>query len=176
MIKIKIGEAEYRLMESVEDINDKRFIYFKMYLLESLEGIDRPLFRSTMERATEFFNKQKLLQAMGEFQNYQHSIEYEKYNDDALSKCFALICLEDGEDQLNVDDNFLQEKLVRFWTNGLTRDYVEESVRGFTIASPLSFGSYSLALEEVMANLEAIPLSEYEDLQKDQKVKPASKG
>ena len=174
MIKIKIGEAEYRLMESVEDINDKRFLYFKMYLLESLEGIDRPLFKTTMEKATEFFNKSKLLQAMGEFQNYQHSIEYEKYNDDALSKCFALICLEDEEDQLNVDDNFLQEKLERLWTNGLTRGFVEESVRDFTIASPLSFGSYSLALEEVMANLEAMPLSELRDLPKEQTQKKES--
>ena len=129
-----------------------------------------------MERATEFFNKQKLLQAMGEFQNYHHAIEYEKYNDDALSKCFALICLEDGEDQLNVDDNFLQEKLERLWANGLTRGFVEETVRNFTIASPLSFGSYSLALEEVMMNLNETLLDELRDSPKDQSQKKESKG
>jgi len=65
MIKIKIGEGDYTLMESVEDINDKRFVYFKAYLLKSLEGIDRPLFKATMERAIEFFNKSKLLQRRG---------------------------------------------------------------------------------------------------------------
>lgn len=167
MIKINIGEGEYSLMESVEDINDKRFVFFKAYLLKSLEGIDRPLFKATMERATEFFNKQKLVQAIGEFQNYQHAIEYESYNEDALSKCFALICLESGEDQLNVDDNFLQEKLERMWAHGLSRGFVEESVRDFTIASPLSFGSYSLALEEVMANLDGILSSELNDSPKE---------
>ena len=156
MKQIKIGKADYTLLESVNDINDKRFIVFKMYLLLSLEGIDRPLFRVTMEKAMAHFNHQRYIQAWGEFENYSHAIEYEKYNDDALSKCFALICLEQGEDQANTDDNFLIEKLGRLHENGLTRGLVEESVQNFTIKSPLSFGSYSLRLEEVMTKFDEI--------------------
>lgn len=167
MKEIKIGSEQYSLLESVNDINDKRFIFFKAYLLKSLEGIDRPLFKNTMDRALEFFNQSRYMQAWGEFQNYHRAIEYEDYNDDALSKCFALICIEDGEDQLNIDDNFLAKKLERLWSNGLTRGFVEESVQNFTKASPLSFGSYSLMLEEVMQNLNEMSLDELEVLQKN---------
>jgi hypothetical protein len=167
MKTIKIGEGEYNLLESVNDINDKRFTFFKAYLLKSLEGIDRPLFRDTMDRALEFFNQSRYMQAWAEFQNYQRAIEYEDYNDDALSKCFALICIEQDEDQLNVDDNFLASKLERMWADGLTRGFVEESVQNFSKASPTSLGSYSLMLEEVMLNLEAMSLNDLESLQKN---------
>lgn len=167
MKQVKIGNGSYQLMESVNDINDRRFIEFKAYLLQSLEGIDRPLFKTTMERAMEHFNAHRYIQAWGEFDNYRHAIEYEKYNDDALSKCFALICIEDGENQMNVDGNFLQEKLDRLHANGLTRGMVEESVRNFILASPLSFGSYSLMMEEVMMKLDATSLTELMPLPKE---------
>jgi len=160
MRAFKIGDGDYQLLESVTDINDKRFTYFKMYLLQSLEGIDRPLFKSTMEKAMEHFNHHRYIQAWGEFENYNHAIEHEKYNEDALSKCFALICLEKNENQLNTDDNFLNEKLEKMWVDGLTRGLVEESVRNFIMMSPLSFGSYSQRLEEVTLKLEEILSSE----------------
>lgn len=148
-----LNKHTYHLMEDVGDINDKRFNYFKMYLLKSLEGIDRPLFKQTLEQGTEFMNKQKFWQALGVFQNYATSIENDGYNDDALSKCFALICLVDGEDQLNVDENYLNTKLETLWADGLTRGMVEESVQNFTICSPASFGAYSLMMAEMSKNL-----------------------
>ena len=148
-----LNNHKYSLMEDVGDINDKRFNYFKMYLLKSLEGIDRPLYKETLEKATEFFNKQKFFQALGQFQNYAQAIEQDGYNDDALSKCFALICLSEGEDQLNVDESFLNSKLETLWADGLTRAQVEESVQNFTIGSPASFGAYSLMMAEMSKNL-----------------------
>jgi hypothetical protein len=153
MKEILIGTKKYLLMEDVGDINDKRFNYFKMYLLKSLEGIDRPLFKETLEKGTEFFNHQKYFQALGVFQNYAHSIESDGYNDDALSKCFALICLFKDEDQLKVDELYLNEKLEEMWKEGLTRKTVEESVQNFTIGSPASFGAYSLMMEEMSKTL-----------------------
>lgn len=149
MKKIKIGEKDYLLCESVNDINDKRFNYFKIYLFKSLEGLDRPFFTDTLRIATDFFNAGKYFQAFGKFHDYYKSIEQDGYNDDALSRCFALICLRDKEDQLNVDDNFLNEKLEELWDQGLTRGFVEESVRNFTTASPDSLGSYAVAVEEM---------------------------
>jgi len=156
MKEMTIGEQTYYLLDSVNEINDKRFTFFKMYLLQSLEGIDRPLFKDTMERAMGHFNKQRWVQAWGEFENYHHSIEYEKYNEDALTKCFALICLEEGEDQLNLDEEFLNKKIAKMHENGLTRGTVEESVENFSKASPRSLGNYSLMLEEVIANFDEI--------------------
>lgn len=167
MKEIQIGDSKYELLESVNDINDKRFAIFKMYLLKTLEGVDKPLFKNTIERALEFFNRGKYMQAYAEFQNYHRAIEYDDYNDDAMSKCFALICLEPGEDQLNIDENFLYKKLEKMHQEGLTRGFVEESVNSFIIASPISFGSYSLMLEEVTQNLEGILSTELMPLQSE---------
>jgi len=124
-----------------------------MYLLKSLEGIDRPLFSESLQKAIDFTNKHRYVEAIAVMQNYGQAIEKDGYNEDALSKCFALICLYDGEDQLNVDENFLNEKLAKLWADGLTRGFVEESVRNFTIASPTSFGAYSLKLAEMTQTL-----------------------
>lgn len=153
MKDLTLNNHKYQLMEDVGDINDKRFNFFKMYLLKSLEGIDRPLYKETLEKGIEFFNKQKYYQALGMFQNYGQSIENDGFNEDALSKCFALICLEDGEDQLNVDESYLNKKLETLWADGLTRGMVEESVQNFTIGSPASFGAYSLMMAEMSQNL-----------------------
>lgn len=167
MKNVTIGTKSYRLMEDVYDINDKRFNYFKMYLLKSLEGIDRPLFADTHQRATDLMNSHKYLQANGLYENYLKSIEQDGYNDDALSRCFALICLDDNEDQLNVDETFLDGKLADMWSNGLTRGFVEESVQNFTIASPQSFGAYALMITEMTQKLDGTFFSALSDLQKN---------
>lgn len=175
MKDITIGKNKYHLMEDVGDINDKRFNYFKMYLLKSLEGIDRPLFKESLEKATDFFNRQKYFQALGIFQNYAHAIENDGYNDDALSKCFALICLTENEDQLQVDENFLNAKLETLWADGLTRRFVEESVQNFTIGSPASFGAYSLMMEEMSKTLNPAFYEGLEALQKNLEQETISK-
>jgi hypothetical protein len=154
MKEIKLGTKVYQLMEDVGDINDKRFNYFKMYLLKSLEGIDRPLYADTLTKGIELMNNHKYYQALGLFQNYGQAIEQNGYNEDALSKCFALICLDEGEDQLNVDELYLNKKLEGLWSNGLSRGFVEESVRNFTIESPSSFGAYSLMMAQMTQNLD----------------------
>lgn len=167
MKELTIGLKTYHLMEDVYDINDKRFNYFKMYLLKSLEGIDRPLFTETHQKATDLMNAHKYLQANGLYENYLKSIEQDGYNDDALSRCFALICLTDSEDQLNTDENYLNEKLADMWANGLTRGLVEESVQNFTIASPQSFGAYALMITEMTQKLDGTFYSALNDLQKN---------
>lgn len=167
MTEIQIGTKKYLLMEDVYDINDKRFNYFKMYLLKSLEGIDRPLYQECMIKATDLMNNHKYIQALGLFQNYGMSIEKDGFNEDALSKCFALICIEEGEDQTNVDETFLNKKLDGMWKEGLTRGFVEESVQNFTIASPQSFGSYALMIQEMSQKLDGTFYNALNDLQKN---------
>lgn len=168
MKKITIGTKEWLLCEDVYDINDKRFNYFKMYLLKSLEGIDRPLFYESLQKAIDFVNKHKYVEAVAVMQNYGQAIEHDGYNEDALSKCFALICLYENEDQLNVDENFLNDKLAELWADGLTRGFVEETVRNFMIASPTSFGAYSQRLMEMTQNLGQEFWSALNDLQNGQ--------
>lgn len=147
MKKITIGTKEYDLCEGVDDFYDIRFPMFLQYLRMSLEGIDKPLFAATMERAEARFDKGQFFKGFKEFQNYHAAINMEEVNDTGLSMCFALICLEDGEDQADVDEGKLRDKLARMRKSGLTRGIVEGSVKNFIKASPDSFQDYVVWLE-----------------------------
>jgi nucleosome binding factor SPN SPT16 subunit len=56
--------------------------------------------------------------------------------------CFALICLEAGEDQTVLDEAVLQEKIKRMSADGLTAGTVYEEVVGFMEASPETFQAH----------------------------------
>jgi len=155
MTKIKIGEKEYNLCESVNDIYDIRFPVFLNFLRMSIENIDKPLFAAKQQKAEEWLNKAMPYNAVKEFLDYGSSINLEQVNTTGLSMCFALICLDNGEDQSNIDESFLKEKLDKMRKEGLKRGVVEEQVSFFIKASPDSFGEYNLIAElmQEMKNL-----------------------
>lgn len=140
--EVQIGETSYRLCEGISDLYDIRFPLFLSYLRMSVEGIDKALFKVTMERAVSRFDKGEFYKGFKEFQDYDSAISLDQVNTTGLSMCFALICLEEGEKQDEVDEGLLEQKLDRMRTEGLTRGFVEESVTNFIKASPQSFGDY----------------------------------
>jgi hypothetical protein len=147
MKKLKIGKKEYSLCESVNDLYDIRFPIFLNFLRMSIEDIDKPLFASKQQKADEWLNKAMPYNAVKEYLDYGSSINLEQVNTTGLSMCFALICLDNGEDQSNTDESFLKEKLDKMRKNGLKRGIVEEQVSSFIKASPDSFGEYNLIAE-----------------------------
>ena len=142
MKEIQISETEYRLCEGITDLYDIRFPLFLSYLRMSVENIDKPLFKATMEKAIARADKGEFFKAIKEFQDYESAISLDQVSSTGLSKCFALICLEEGEDQVETDEGALDKKLDKMRQDGLTRGFVEESVSNFIKASPQSFGDY----------------------------------
>lgn len=147
MKKIEIGKEEYNLCESVNDLYDIRFPVFLNFLRMSIENIDKPLFAAKQQKAEEWLNKAMPYNAIKEFLDYGSSINLEQVNTTGLSMCFALICLDNDEDQSNIDESFLKEKLDKMRKEGLKRGIVEEQVSSFIKASPDSFGEYNLIAE-----------------------------
>jgi len=147
MKKIKIGKKEYSLCESVNDLYDIRFPIFLNFLRMSIENIDKPLFAGKKQKAEEWLNKAMPYNAVKEFLDYGSSINLDQVNITGLSMCFSLICLDNGEDQSNIDETFLKEKLGKMQKDGLKRGIVEEQVSSFIKASPDSFGEYNLIAE-----------------------------
>ena len=147
MRKILIGEEMFELCESVNDIYDIRFPKFLQYFRMAYENVDKPLFEATRQKAMQFFNKQMPMNAFLEYENYFAAIKLPQVNLTGVSMCFAIICLEKGEDQTIVDEAKLEEKLERMRKNGLTRGIVEDAVTNFIIASPTSFGELARLME-----------------------------
>ena len=147
MKKIEIGKKEYSLCESVNDLYDIRFPVFLNFLRMSIENIDKPLFAVKKQKAEEWLNKAMPYNAVKEFLDYGSSIDLEQVNTTGLSMCFALICIDNGENQSKIDESFLKEKLNKMRKEGLKRGMVEEQVSSFIKASPDSFGEYNLIAE-----------------------------
>jgi len=152
MKEIEIGDETYKLCEGVDDLYDIRFPSFLSYLRMSLEGIDKPLFAMTMEKAEQLMDAKQWMKAWKQFDNYNTAINLPQTETTGLSMCFALICIEEGEDQVNVDESGLEKKLAKMRKAGLKRGFVEESVRNFMKASPDSFGDY-IVLQEMMQEM-----------------------
>ena len=152
MKELIIGEITYNLCEGVSDLYDIRFPKFLNYLRMSVEDIDKPLFASTFERAEAKFDKGQFHKGLMEFYDYRSAITLEQVSWTGLSMCFALICLEEGENQADAKESFMKKKLDKMRKNGLTRGLVEESVSNFIKASPSSFGDYAI-LQEIISQM-----------------------
>jgi len=149
MKDLKIGEETYQLCEGVDDLYDIRFPLFMQYLRMSVEGVDKPLFAATIQRAESLMNKGEFHKAFMEFVNYQTSIELPEVNITGLSMCFAVIVLNEDEDQSDTNEGKLKKKLTAMRKAGLTRGMVEDTVTNFIKASPDSFGDYGVLMETI---------------------------
>ena len=158
MKEIEVGKTTYKLCESVNDIYDIRFPVFLNYLRMSVEGVDKPLFAATFERAEARFDKGQFHKGLMEFADYRSAITLDQVGWTGLSICFALICIEEDEDQSDAKsfkEDVLQKKLTKMRKDGLTRGLVEESVANFIKASPNSFGDYAM-LQEIISQMSEI--------------------
>ena len=160
MKSIKIGEKEYQLIETLFDINDERFNIFKQHLMQVFENLDKPLFAATFSKYVASHNSGNHAEGLIEWFNFKKAIDLKELNYDAYSFCFALLCLEPGENQRDCSDSKQLKKLEEIRSNGLTRGMVEETVENFIKASGTTFGVYIQMLELMKAPLQEEYLKE----------------
>src|SRR5574337_876181 len=111
MKEIIIGYKRYRLCENAFDMNDKRFMLFKQYLLQTFEQMDKPVFASLYAKFKTNADAGKHSDNIIEMENFRMAIELKQLDFDAYSFCFSLLCLGEGEESDNVDENFHIQKL-----------------------------------------------------------------
>jgi len=141
MKRIQIGDIEYEMCEHKDDINYMRFTMFKQYIPQVWEKMDVPQFLLYLDRIDNYLNQGKPMQARLELENYKVAINNLQNGYDAWSMCFALICLEEGEDQTKMDESFLQKKVKKWSDAGLSPSVVYDSVVDFMKASQPAFSA-----------------------------------
>jgi len=146
MKKLKIGSKTYDLCQTKDDINFVRFTMIKQYAPQIWEKMDSPLFETYMDRVMAHFNKGNWMHGWMELENYRVALKNIENGNDAWGICFALICLESGEDQTRHDEAFLTEKLGRMITDGLTAGQVYDGVVDFWKRSPEVFSPHLTTL------------------------------
>lgn len=141
MRTIKIGEREVRVCEHQGDINYLRFVRFKQWIPQVFEKMDIPVFSLHFEKFNDLHNKGKYAQSVMIWYDYLLAIKQSKENSfDAWGMCFALITIEEGEDEKSCpDDSRLKEKIERLSNEGLSAETVKKEVVNFMKASPEEF-------------------------------------
>ncbi len=147
MKTIKFGKEEFQQIETLFDINDERFNVFKQYLLQIFERIDKPSFLIAFNNYVRAVNENRHADGVVEWYNFKKAQEFKELNYDAYSFCFALLTLEEGENQRDCSSDRQLKKLDRMRAEGLARGTVEEFVENFIKASPNTFGTYLVMLE-----------------------------
>lgn len=147
MKKIKIGEEQCYILEGLDEMNYKRSLLFNQWSILIYEEQNHSLFELTVDRFKKYFNEGDYLSAANEIVNNQFLKRLKEPSIDALGRCFALICLTEGErekesDPLTWDDSNLKEKIDRWAEAGLTRGQMLKEYKNFLKASPDSYLPY----------------------------------
>ena len=142
MKTIKIGNEKYKQIETAEDLPIQRYAMLKEYVIWKETGVDTPNLVTTITKFVHGFDNESKAAMLTSLYDYMTGIKQAKEEIDADQMIFALITLEDDEDQTKTNDGFLKEKLGRMNANGLTQKVVEETVENFIQASSAHFVSY----------------------------------
>jgi len=147
MKKIAIGEEQCYVLEGLDEMNYKRSLLFNQWSILVFEEQNHSLFELTVDRFKKYFNEGDYLSAANEIVNNQFLKKLKEPSIDALGRCFALICLTEGEkgresDPITWDDSNLKEKIDRWSAAGLTRGSMLKEYKNFLKASPDSYLPY----------------------------------
>lgn len=139
MRTITIGTKEYRLIETAEELNIKRYNELEAFLIYKQTGVQANDLTNAMQGFIKGFDdnsKSKMLLSLHE---YLTGIKEIEDRNNADQRIFSLICLEPDEDPNTYNAGLAIEKLERLSAEGLTQGYVKEAVENFIIASPLLY-------------------------------------
>jgi len=140
MKELKIGKTNLRICEHQGDINYLRFVKFKQYAPQFWEKMDSPLFAVYFEKYMDKVNRGEHAQGVMVWHDYKLAIDMSKNSYDAWGICFALIALDEGEDERSCpDDAQLRKKIERLSGEGLSAKTVKDEVLNFMVASPEVF-------------------------------------
>lgn len=160
MKEYKFGKKKFNIIETMFDINDKRFHEFKKYFVQVIEKMDVPAFSETFAKYKNHFDNGRHADGFIEWYNFKKATQLKELDYDAYSFCFALLCLYPDENQQDISEDYQHKKLDYLRANGLSRGFVEETVINFMKASPKVFGVFLQMLEILGAPLPEGSLSE----------------
>jgi hypothetical protein len=148
MKTIKIGETDYFLTETAEELSIKRYTELEALMVFKMTGVQIPSLVEAMRGFIAGFDensKSKMLISLKDYHTGLLEIQ-NKNNSDQL--IYSLIVLEENEDSTEYNSGLAKEKLDRMNKDGLTQKVVRETVDAFIVASPLLYAqSLLMSLE-----------------------------
>lgn len=148
MITIKIGETDYSLIETAEELSIKRYTELEALMVYKMTGVQIPSLVEAMRGFIAGFDENSKSKMLISLKDYHTGLLEVQNRNNADQLIFSLIVLEDGEDSTGYNSGRAKEKLERMNVNGLTQGFVKETVEAFIVASPLLYAqSLLMSLE-----------------------------
>jgi hypothetical protein len=112
MKKIEIGGKLVNIAQTTADMTAIRMSRFKWYALEDEHGMSLPSISETFKKFSEAFDRDSKAAMFIAIYEYMRGINKVRDNHDPKHMMFALMTLEEGESDTNVDETFLREKRI----------------------------------------------------------------
>jgi hypothetical protein len=147
MKKLKIGKLEVQLMEDPTDINSGRYNLVERLMTKIHDYADKPNHAVFFEQFEKQLNLNSIAGQHEAFYNYKYAFNNPVNNVSTWEQLFALITVEQGEDQNDektFDLNYLTEKITRYRQAGMTAAMCQEEVKAFFLLCPELYPIYSL--------------------------------
>lgn len=142
MRTVKIGEKEFKQIETAEDLSVARYALLKEFIIWKETGVNTPNLVQTLAKYVHGFDNNSPSQMLITLHDYLTGVNQVNEGTDYDQMIFCLITLEDDEDPNKTTDGFLKEKLDRFNALGLSQSVVEETVENFINGSSAHFVTY----------------------------------
>lgn len=130
----KLDGLTIKICETIDDINIRRFIAMKEWVIYRESGMDMPSLKDLYIRTLNAFDNDRPSQIVIALHDQIRAIDFVNKGYDPNQMIFALMCVEEGEDQTVTDHTQLKEKCDRLAEAGLGQGFVVSEVENFTKA------------------------------------------
>jgi len=126
-----IKDDRFKLCETIEDINIKRFIAIKEQVILREAGMDFPSLKDLLIKWVRAFDNESKSQMLIHLHDHLRAISNLEKGKDPNQLIFALMVVEKGEDTSNVDETMLMERLETLSKLGLKQGTVISETENF---------------------------------------------
>jgi hypothetical protein len=148
MRTIKIGETDYFLTETAEELSIKRYTELEALMVFKMTGVQIPSLVEAMRGFIAGFDENSKSKMLISLKDYHTGLLELQSKNNADQLIYSLIVLEEDEDSTEYNAGLAKEKLDRMNKDGLTQKVVRETVDAFIVASPLLYAqSLLMSLE-----------------------------
>lgn len=124
-----------KVCETLEDINIKRFVAHKEWMIVKELGIDFVRVTDVYAKFLRAVDEKSISAAIIALTDHMRGLKYIQDREDANQMIFALISVVEGEDCSITDNTVMKEKLSMLAGKGLTQGMVNAEVENFRQAS-----------------------------------------
>lgn len=142
MKQFKTNTKTWLLLDDASELYRKRLPIIKDNILRTFENDDVPSVNKFREDFKKLYDKGQYFDSAILVDNLFSSVNKKDITFENMDYAFSMICLREGEDQLNTDSEYHKQKLLELDEDGLRSDVAAREVLNFMMHCPYEFRNF----------------------------------